>query len=277
MIKLRLINQISITKSLRYISSLFFLLMVFPTGVHSETLSLCAYFNWNPWIYSKEGRFEGIMIEQLEVFKAQNPSINVEIQQIDNWKRCQLEVASGRVTMLLGANKTADREVDFDYLPIPAFVNQSSVVAYSLEGIIAPVHSLEELKKYSLSIDKGNKFGEIIDSFIKSLPAENVFEVNSLSQSIQMVELGRIDYFFSDDSTYKTIEQKLNLTYPIRAKRKLQKIFTVPRSVPVYYAFGKKTDNYEKFADKWLDAIKSYYNFFVIDDRIEYHRENSSN
>jgi len=252
-------------------------MMVFPKDLHSETLSLCAYTNWSPWIYSKGGRFDGIMIEQLEVFKAQNPSINIEIQQIDNWKRCQLEVANGRITMLLGANKTAEREVDFDYLTIPAFINQSPVGAYALEGIIAPVNSLEELKKYSLIMDRGNKFGKTIDSFIQSLTEENVLVVNSLSQSMQMVERERIDYFFTDDSTYKLTVKELNLRYPSRVKRKLQKIFSVPRSIPVYYAFGKKTDNYEKFSDKWMDAIKSYYKFFLIDDRIEYHRENSSN
>jgi len=250
---------------------------LFSLSVHADTLSLCAYFNWSPWIYSKGGSYEGVMIEQLAIFKEKYPAIKIEIREVNNWKRCQLEVASGRISMILGANKTHEREAILDYLPLPAFVNISSVAAYTANDSIGPAASLDDLKKYTVSFLRGDNFGKEIGSFIKSLPARNVIEVNSFNQSITLVGVNRVDYFFIPESSYESTLREHNVKYPEYKHLKFRKVFTVPRETPVFYVFGKNTGYYEKFSGKWLNVINSYHEKVVIEERIQFHKANSGN
>jgi len=253
------------------------LMLLFSISVHADTLSLCAYFNWSPWIYLKGGGYEGILIDQLAIFKEKYPTIKIEILEINNWKRCQVNVAAGDISMVLGANKTPEREKVFDYLPIPAFVNKSSIGAYTSKNSIDPVMSLDDLKKYTISFSRGDRFGAKVDSFIETLPARNVFEVNSFNQTIKLVGINRVDYFFIPDSSYKSTMLEHSLKYPDYKHLRFKKILTVQRETPVFYVFGKNTGNYEKFADKWLNVINLYYKNEVIENRIKFHKENSGN
>ncbi len=252
------------------------LLFLISCSLHAETVSICAFYNWKPWIYPKGDHFDGVMIEQLELFKENNPDINVEIKHIENWKRCQVDVAHGTVTMILGANKTPERELLFDYLPTPAFINETSVGAYTAaDNKIAPIHTLEDLKNYSLVMRRGNSFGIRLDTFINNLPSNKLHIVNAFDQAIKLVGIKRMDYFFAIESTISEILRDHHERFPKYSQLKFKKIHTVNRATPVYYVFGKRTGNYEKYAEKWLDVIAEYNHRFIIEQRIQYHREST--
>ncbi|NRA15490.1 MAG: transporter substrate-binding domain-containing protein [Oceanospirillaceae bacterium] len=255
------------------------LLLLFSLNVHADTLSLCAYHNWAPWVYLKNGGYDGLMIEQVDKFKEKYPEIKIEIKEIKNWKRCQAEVASGRITMVLGAYKTHERKEIFDYLPTPAVINISAISAYTSNNSIDLANSLDDLRKYTVSVERGSSFGAVVDSFIKSLPASNAFESNSFDQSIKLVLLNRVDYVFMSDSQYESIGDLNSVKYPylkhLNLNLKFRKIFTVTRDIPIFYIFGKGTGNYGKFAEKWLNVIKYYQENVVIEERIQFHKEHA--
>ncbi|MCX4025335.1 hypothetical protein H0A36_23085 [Endozoicomonas sp. SM1973] len=75
--------------------------------------------------------YEGILIEELALFEKEHNIKAIPIVH-KNWKRCQAEVENGRVDIILGANKTVEREKVFYYLSIPAFLNRSDVSAYTV-------------------------------------------------------------------------------------------------------------------------------------------------
>jgi len=253
-------------------------LFLFSISIHAETLSLCAYVNWSPWIYSKGDSYDGILIEQLEVFRQKYPSIKLEIKEINNWKRCQADVASGRVSMLLGANKTPERELIYNYLPEPAFINRTTVGAYAAkDNEIGEVNSLNDLRKHTLSKTRGNSFGEEIDSFVQSLEGKYIFEVSTFAQAIKLVGIKRADYFLRVDSSYKSTIREHHKKFPNYSQLEFKKIYAVQRKTPVYFAFGKNTGNYAKYADKWLNALKHYHANVMIDERIRHHKQVSGN
>lgn len=255
----------------------FILLFLFAINLRAETLSLCAYYNWSPWIYAEQGGYDGILIEQLELFREMNPDVVINIVKIENWKRCQLEVEQGNISMILGANKTPERENKYDYLRIPAFINRVSLGAYSLPKHIKPVKSLEQLRTYRLGFARGDSFGEAMDRFVESLPKEKKNITNSIYQSIRMVALGRLDYFFLIDTNYKSTIREYNNKFTPIDPADFVKIYTHERIVPVYIVFGKGSGNFEKYADKWIDAINAYHNKVSIDERIAFHITKSGN
>lgn len=255
----------------------FVCLFLLALNVQAETLSLCAYFNWSPWIYANNHSYDGILMEQLTLFKEKNPAIEVNIVEIDNWKRCQIEVANGNISMILGANKTPEREKQFDYLPRPAVINRSSIEAYALKNKFAPINSLNDLKSYSLSFARGDSFGFQLDKFISQLPEQNIHPTNSIYQSMKMVELSRVDYFLSVSTSYKSTLETYNKEHRVYDHSVFEKVYTHERAIPVFFVFGKRDGAYAKYADKWLDVIDEYHRNTNIEERILHHVRRSGN
>ncbi|RDH46217.1 transporter substrate-binding domain-containing protein [Zooshikella ganghwensis] len=136
----------------------------------ADSLTWCAYYNWNPWIYpASKDSYAGVIIDQLELFKKNNPNIDVKPIVIDNWKRCQAEVASGHITMILGANKTPAREKLYYYLPEPAFINFSTVGVYTSadNDKVDNINKIDDLRQFSLVMVRGNSYGSTVDNFVR--------------------------------------------------------------------------------------------------------------
>jgi ABC-type amino acid transport substrate-binding protein len=166
----------------------------------------------------------------------------------------------------------------FNYLSVPAFLNKTTVGAYAAkDNEIGEVNSLNELRKHTLSITRGNSFGEKIDSFVQSLDSGYIFEVSSFAQAVKLVGIKRADYFFRVDSNYKSTIRDHHKKYPNYSHLEFKKIYEIQRETPVYFAFGKNTGNYEKYADKWLNALKLYHANVMIDERIRHHKQISGN
>ncbi len=244
----------------------------------ASTLTWCAYYDWAPWIYPVENGVEdgvesgyaGILIDQLELFKQNNPDIEVNASIIANWKRCQLEVATGNVTMILGANKTPEREQLFDYLDIPAFINKRDVHAYAAasNNALQNIASLTDLRPFRLAIVRGDTFGGAIDEHINSLPASHVAATNSDVQGLRMVSSKRLDYVFLQAGQLDAIITQ----NPELAAGQFKLVLTAPRETPVYPVFGKNTNGYANYATPWLETIKEYHAKVDIDAEIARHK-----
>ncbi|GGY47814.1 hypothetical protein GCM10011297_20820 [Bacterioplanes sanyensis] len=248
----------------------------------ASTLTWCAYYDWAPWIYPVEGGVEGgeesdyagILIDQLKLFKQNNPDIEVNASIIANWKRCQLEVATGKVTMILGANKTPEREQVFDYLEIPAFINKREVHAYAAanNSALQNISSLADLRPFRLAIVRGDTFGGMIDQHINSLPANRVTATNSHAQSLRMVSSRRLDYLFLQAGLIRDIIDQHLTDGSELTKTQFKSILTIPRETPAYHVFGKNTDGYANYATPWLETLKEYHATVDIEAEIARHK-----
>jgi len=251
--------------------------LVIPFCIQSqETMTWCAYYNWSPWIYATAEGYEGILVEELRFFE-QEHGIETKAVVIDNWKRCQLEVANGHIDIILGANKTPEREKILHYSSEPAFINKSTLSAYaSIDNErVKMVKTLEGLKKYRLSMIRGNSFGGVVDNFVSSLDKTNLVVVNSHEQVLKLVALKRLDYFLSPDDSYLAMLEKYREEAPKLKEAHFKQIFSMQRETPAYIAFSKKGPTFSKFHGLWIKTIRDYYASVNVAERIEFHIENS--
>ena len=266
-----ILYKINMTK----LSTVLLLLCVVATQSQASTLTWCAYYNWNPWIYPVDTGYAGILIDQLNLFKINNPEIKVEARIIENWKRCQVEVETGKVTMILGANKTPERELIFDYLDMPAFINKNSVSAYSSvdNDRMNNLKSLDELSHYHLALVRGDTFGGRIDDHIQSLPDTHISLTNSHIQSLRMVKSKRVDYVLLQQGLLRPLITEHSIDDPELNPSDFKKLLTVTRETPAYYAFGKGTDGLTLYSEAWKKTLKQYFSSVDIDTEIIRHKK----
>ncbi|KFI13650.1 hypothetical protein IX95_03025 [Vibrio sp. B183] len=228
--------------------------------VFAQTFTWCAFYNWPPWIYPVDDTYAGVLIDQLAVFQRQNPNTQVEARVIKNWKRCQAEVERGKVDVVLGAYKTPEREALYHYVPEPALMIQSSVIAYALEDNqdIRMAAALEDLTYFRLGAIKGNARGQVVDEYIRRLSGHQIMELGSQAQILKMVSVGRLDYFFLEAELEEVVAKSLK-QFPELSAVRFRKVLEVPRSTPAYYLISKKTENYTLYSDKLVAAIRQYY------------------
>lgn len=241
----------------------------------ADSLTWCAYYNWNPWIYpiSKDS-YAGVIIDQLVLFKRNNPNIDVKPIVIDNWKRCQAEVASGHITMILGANKTPAREKLYYYLPEPAFINFSTVGVYTSadNDKVDNINKIDDLRQFRLVMVRGNSYGSTVDNFVKSLIDNKMKEVSNQGQLLKLVKSKRFDYFFLPLGDLGSTIDKYRSQFADLEPSDYRLVYKISRATPVFYVFGKKRGFYKKYADKWIATIKEYYNTVNFDTEVARHK-----
>lgn len=260
-----------------YIKTMALLLLV-SANVTADTLSWCAYYNWSPWIYKTQNNtYAGIMIDQLDMFRKTYPEITIESKIISNWKRCQAEVANGNVTMILGANKTPEREAIYDYMPKPSFINVSIIDVYTAKNNkkVINIKTIDDLRRHKLAMVRGNSYGSSVDPYIASLAESEIHEVSSRSQVMQLVSVERYDYFFMPSGQLEPSIVKNVAKFPDLKTSQFKKVIEVPRSTPTFFVFGKGNGNYQKYADKWLNVINNYHKSVNIEDEIKRHKKQS--
>lgn len=181
--------------------------------------------------------------------------------------------------MILGANKTEEREKVLAYLEKPAFVNHSKVSAYALRNnkFVTPVTKLGQLSHYNLAITRGNSFGKVIDSFITSLEENKRRRSNTTTGIFKMILAGRKDYIFSTESSFQPALNKHMEILPKLRDVKFKKIYTYQRQVPVYIAFTKKGNVYRDMKALWLKTLEHYQASINMQERIIYHTSRAQN
>lgn len=246
---------------------------------HGDTMTWCAYYKWAPWIYPTSDGYAGVMIDQLALFKAKYPSIQVENANIDNWKRCQSEVAQGKVTMILGANKTPERAEVLDYLSQPAFINFSTVETFTSNTntkILAKPKMLQDLSSYKLAMIRGNSYGSEIDPFISQLNSKQLVAFGNQAQVLKMVKSNRFDYFFIPKGGLKRALDDAHHEFTDLKATDFNKILEVPRRTPVYFTFGKTTQYLQEFGAKWLTVLDDYHRNHRIENEIIRHQKQAN-
>lgn len=238
------------------------------------TLTWCGYYYWPPLLYRTEtGEVEGILADQVALFARRNPEIKVEARVVENWRRCQSDVARGAVDMIVGANYTPNRATQYNYVQEPAFINRSNISAYAAEtnNRVQPVTSQDQLRRYRLAMTRGNSFGSEWDPFVQSLEGDEIIAVNDLPQSMMMVTRGRADYVIVPEPMFDSAIREQQERYPNADNPQFKKIFTLRRETPTYVVFSKRGNRFEEFANAWRETIQAYYSSVDLDEEVRRH------
>jgi polar amino acid transport system substrate-binding protein len=114
----------------------------------------------------------------------------VKLKALGNWKRCLLEVSTGRADIVVAAYHIKSREPFLDFSqqhimadPIGIFVNTEQVASYQ---------SLEDLKGKTIGLLLGDSFGDEFDRFINQ--HSEIEYVSQAQQNFAKLALGRIDF-----------------------------------------------------------------------------------
>ncbi|CAH0542919.1 substrate-binding periplasmic protein [Vibrio marisflavi] len=253
----------------------FFLLLIASYSLTSnaaERLTWCAYYDGKPWIYPINAKYDGVLIEQLTIFEKNNNIKTTVIEDLP-WKRCQREVEIGNIDMVLGAYKTKEREKLFSFSSEPVFTNISKIYAYSAvdNKKAIDIKNLDQLKELSVARVRSDSHGKVVDDFIASLPKNKVKDLNNHKQVIKRVISGQSDYFFYTESQLKLILQKENINISL-----LKKVFEVEDRAHAYLLFSKRSDKYQKYNDKYMNAVKEYYSQYNLEEQLKYHTARSN-
>lgn len=150
---------------------------------------------WKPYIYQQAGTFHGPEYELLERLAAES---GCELEYLERpWARALHELSLGRLDLLYGASRTAERE---------AFARFSS--AYRVEQLQLVVRSgapafgslrdwLEYIPAQRFGLIRGFYYGAQLDPVLRDPQlAERRLEVRSDQQLLQLLQTGRIDAFW---------------------------------------------------------------------------------
>ena len=88
---------------------------------------------------------------------------------------------------------------------------------------------------------------------------------------IKRVISGQSDYFFYTESQLKLILQKENINISL-----LKKVFEVEDRAHAYLLFSKRSDKYQQYNDKYMNAVKEYYSKYNLEEQLKYHTERSN-
>lgn len=233
-----------------------------------ETLTWCTIYKWNPWVYLINGEYDGILIEELARIEQEHDIELVMVPDL-SWKRCQRQVEKGDVDMIVGGYKTSAREKIFSYIDTPSFTDSSKIAAYTSTNndSIPKVDSLNELTGYSVAKIIGDSHGTKADTFIASLPKQQVHPVSKHDQLFKKILLGRTDLFFSRDSGFDAYIKGVGLN-----PTDFRKVLTVEDTVAGYIIFAKESANFYKYNQPFSNTIDDYMKGINLKDKIKYHK-----
>ncbi len=116
--------------------------------------------------------------------------LKVEVIHTGTWAQAQEEASSGRVDLLAGAFLTVPRLGVMDYIH-PAFYQTPSVV-WTQRGKSFPYSGWADLVGKQGATLVNNSFGQGFDQF--AAQSLQVQQLPNLTQALQMLLLGRVDY-----------------------------------------------------------------------------------
>lgn len=165
------------------------LLSVGAAQAAARELIACGHPAYPPVSWVAQGELRGLAPTLVrELFGALG--LKVRLEAFGNWKRCLLEVRTGRADIVVAAYRNREREQQFAFSgqyvvadPIVLFVRRDRAFAF---------HDWDDLRGRTVGLLLGDSFGERFDRFAES--AFTVERVSSGVQNVRKLVLGRIDF-----------------------------------------------------------------------------------
>lgn len=170
-------------KLLKILVLFFCFLIVTPSLVQAYTA--VGDNNYPPQIFiNQEGTPDGYDIEVLRLIEAKN-KITFKIKLMV-WDEAKKEVMDGKADILIGVNKTPEREVYFDFSE-PYLENRMVIFVLNDNFFI---HGPEELKDRRVGVQRGDLAEEFLR---KNYPAMNLYYFDNQLDALDALQKGKID------------------------------------------------------------------------------------
>lgn len=158
-------------------------------AAHSATFTACGHPAYPPVSWVTDGQLKGLAPDVVrQLFRELGHEVRTEA--VGNWKRCLLEVQEGRIDIVVGAYRTAERAKQLAYStrpliadPIVLFVRRDRQFAFS---------RWSDLEGKTVGLLLGDSFGDRFDRFADA--RLKVERVSSSEQNVRKLVLGRIDF-----------------------------------------------------------------------------------
>ena len=164
------------------------------------------------------------------------------------WAQGYKQLQSYSNVMLFSTTRTAQREHLFKWVG-PIIEKRFSF--HAKKGAKIKIDNLEDAKKYKVGVVRNSNN----EQFLVSNGFKNLSVVAKESQNLQMLELGRIDLWYTDTAQCSALMTNYSL------KEKIEEIYVVQKSRS-YYAFSIITP--DSIVEKWQNAFTHLRNTGVI-------------
>lgn len=172
------------------------LLMLSATGVMAkEKIRYCDYPVYPPISWSDGKQIRGLAPSVVNELFARL-GYEVEMVELDNWNRCILDAAEGRVDVVL-AYRTAERERGLVFSTVPVLHEEVAVFINRQHPV--KIDRLEDLAHYRGGFLFGESYGEVFDRFVAE--HQNIERVSDSRQNFGKLIRGRIDFIVSERRT----------------------------------------------------------------------------
>jgi polar amino acid transport system substrate-binding protein len=172
------------------------ILMLLATGVMAaEKVRYCDYPVYPPISWSDGKHMRGLAPSVVNELFARL-GYEVEMVELDNWNRCILDAAEGRVDVVL-AYRTAEREHSLVFSTVPVLREEVAVFINRQHPV--KIDRLEDLANYRGGFLFGESYGEVFDGFVAE--HQNFERVSDSRQNFGKLMRGRIDFIVSERRT----------------------------------------------------------------------------
>lgn len=157
---------------------------------HCDQIRISAHPNYPPFHWQDGDTLTGASIDiSIEILKLLGitPIVSYE----GPWKRVLKKAELGHIDLIPALKATKERQNYLNFSETPFYSNPVAVFVAS--DFDKPVNVLNDLSGLNGSISLGDKHGERIDTFIKSL--KNIETVYTMKSNFEMLRLKRTDYF----------------------------------------------------------------------------------
>ena len=163
--------------------------------------------DFSPYNFLKEKEPVGISVELLqEILKRSGSRQKIGTAEFFPWARAYYIAQNNPNTILFITARTKEREGLFKWVG-PVFTDKTEVFALRNKNII--IHSVEDLKKYSIASYIGDYEEEIIKEL--GIPQENLDRVTSSEARLKKVYSGRTDLVFVNKSALIDFTNRENI------------------------------------------------------------------
>lgn len=171
------------------------LVLAAPPAMAAEKVRYCDYPVYPPISWSDGKQVRGVAPGVVKKLFGQL-GYEVEIVELDNWNRCVLDAAEGRVDVVL-MYSTAEREQSMVFSTVP--VLREEVAVFTNRRHPVTIERLEDLANYRGGLLFGESYGVVFDRFVAE--HQNIEKVSGSSQNFGKLIRGRIDFLVSERRT----------------------------------------------------------------------------
>lgn len=154
-----------------------------------SNMTACGHHDYPPWNWHAGGKIVGVCAEVVSTLY-QRLGLNVNLDYVGPWARCQQKVASGEVDINICALRNGERESYSRFTQTPMAINDMAVFVRQPSPRL--LEQREDLAGLRGAMMIGVSLGSELDTFLED--NTRIHRVNSLKQVFGLLASDRVDF-----------------------------------------------------------------------------------